>query len=77
VDLCAPLNHIVDPVQVAEALERMRFILLIKVAEDKDARCRMSTTLHKFYDAHGDAPAELAHDQWRGHELSAVGPSRA
>jgi hypothetical protein len=36
-DLHAPLNHIVDPVQVAEALERTRLVLLSKVAEDEDA----------------------------------------
>jgi hypothetical protein len=52
VDLRAPLDHIVDPVQVTEALERMRLVLLSKVAEDEDARHRMSTTLHEFYDAH-------------------------
>jgi hypothetical protein len=76
VDLRAPIDHIVDPVQVAEALERMRIILLSKVAEDEDARRRMSTALCKFYDAHGDAPAKLARGLWCGHGLSAVGPSR-
>jgi hypothetical protein len=75
-DLRAPLDHIVDPIQVAEALERMRLVLLSKVAEDEDARRRMSTALREFYDAHGDAPAELAHGLRRGHGLSAVGPSR-
>jgi hypothetical protein len=60
-DLCAPLDHIIDPVQVAEALERTRLVLLSKVAEDEDARRRMSTALREFYDAHGDAPVELAH----------------
>jgi hypothetical protein len=38
VDLRAPLNHVIDPVQVAEALERTRLVLLSKVAEDEDAR---------------------------------------
>jgi hypothetical protein len=38
VDLCAPLDHIVDPVQVTEALERTRLVLLSKVAKDEDAR---------------------------------------
>jgi hypothetical protein len=52
VDLRAPLDHIIDPVQVAEALERTCLILLSKVAEDEDARRRMSTMLHEFYDAH-------------------------
>jgi hypothetical protein len=37
VDLHAPLNHIVDPVQVAQALERTRLVLLSKVSEDEDA----------------------------------------
>jgi hypothetical protein len=46
------------------------------VAEDKDARRRMSTMLREFYDAHRDAPAELAHGQRRDHGLSAAGPSR-
>jgi hypothetical protein len=31
VDLRAPLNHVNDPIQVAEALERMRLVLLSKV----------------------------------------------
>jgi hypothetical protein len=76
VDLRAPLDHIVDPVQVAEALERTRLVLLSKMAEDEDARRRTSTALREFYDAHRDAPAELAHGQRRGHGLSAAGPSR-
>jgi hypothetical protein len=46
VDLRAPLNHIIDPVQVAEALERTHIVLLSKVAENKDPRRRMSSTLH-------------------------------
>jgi hypothetical protein len=50
VDLHAPLDHVVDPVQVAEALEQTRIVLLSKVAEDIDARRRMSSTLHEFYD---------------------------
>jgi hypothetical protein len=75
VDLRAPLDHVSDPVQVVEALERTRLILLSKVAEDEDARRRMSTVLREFYDVHGDAPAELAHGLRRGHGLSAAGPS--
>jgi hypothetical protein len=46
------------------------------VAEDEDARCRMGTALREFYDAHGDALAELAHGPRRGHGLSPTGPSR-
>jgi hypothetical protein len=61
VDLCAPLDHIVDPVQVAEALERTRLVLLSKVAEDEDARRRMSTKLRDFYDAQDVTPAGLVH----------------
>jgi hypothetical protein len=38
VDLRTPLNQVIDPVQVAEALERMRLILLSKVAEDEDTQ---------------------------------------
>jgi hypothetical protein len=75
-DLRAPLDHIIDPVKVAEALERMRLILLSKVAEDEDARCRMSTTLRESYNTHGDTPVELAHGQQCGHGLSATGPSQ-
>jgi hypothetical protein len=45
------------------------------VAEDEDAQCRMSTTLCEFYDAHGVAPAGLAHGLRCGHGLSAAGPS--
>jgi hypothetical protein len=63
VDLRAPLDHIIDPVQVAEALERTRLVLLNKVAEDEIVRRRASATLCEFYDAHGAAPDELAHGQ--------------
>jgi hypothetical protein len=76
VDLRAPLDHIVDPVQVAEALERTCLVLLSKVAEDVDAQRRMSTTLHEFYGAQGVALARLVHGLRRGHGLSAMGPSR-
>jgi hypothetical protein len=75
VGLCAPLDNIVDPVQVAEALERTRLILLSKVAEDEDTQRHMSTMLREFYDTQGVAPAGLAHGLRRGHGLSAVGPS--
>jgi hypothetical protein len=74
VDLRAPLNRVIDPARVAEALERMRLILLSKVAEDEANRCRASTTLSEFYDVHGDAPAELAHDPWRS--FVATGPGQ-
>jgi hypothetical protein len=45
VDLRAPLNHVIDPFQVAEALERTRLVLLSKVAEDKGAQRQTSTVL--------------------------------
>jgi hypothetical protein len=35
----------------------------------------MSTTLHKFYDAHGDTSAELVRGQQRSHGVVAAGPS--
>jgi hypothetical protein len=73
VDLRAPLDHVVDPVQVTEALERTRLVLLGKVAEDEDTQCHMSITLHKFYDAHGVASAEPAHGLWRGQGLEGRG----
>jgi hypothetical protein len=50
-DLRAPLNHIIDPVQVAEALERTRIFLLRKLADDEDTRRHMSSMLREFYDA--------------------------
>jgi hypothetical protein len=62
VDLRAPLDRIIDPARVTEALERTRLVLLSKVAEDEANRCRASTTLSEFYDVHGDAPTELARD---------------
>jgi hypothetical protein len=62
VDLHAPLNRVIVPARVAKALERTRLVLLSKVAEDKVHQRRASTTLSEFYDVHGDAPAELAHD---------------
>jgi hypothetical protein len=76
VDLRAPLDHVIDPVQVTEALERTRLVLLSKVAEDEDARCRMSATLREFYDTHGVAPAELAHGSRHGHGPSAASSSQ-
>jgi hypothetical protein len=66
VDLRAPLDRVIDPARVAEALERTRLVLLSKVAEDEANRCRASTTLSEFYDVHGDAPTELARDLQRG-----------
>jgi hypothetical protein len=48
VDLRAPLDHVIDPVQVAEALERTNLILLRKVSKDEDTQRRMSTMLHEF-----------------------------
>jgi hypothetical protein len=74
VDLRAPLDHVIDPVQVAEALERTFLVLLGKVAEDEIDRRRVSTTLSEFYDVHGDAPVELAHDPRRG--FVAMGPGQ-
>jgi hypothetical protein len=59
VDLHAPLDRVIDSAQVAEALERTRLILLSRAAEEETTRRRMSTTLHEFYDAHGDASDEL------------------
>jgi hypothetical protein len=66
VDLRTPLNRVIDPARVAEALEQTRLVLLSKVAEDEIDRRRASTTLSEFYDVHGDALVELAHDPRRG-----------
>jgi hypothetical protein len=74
VDLCAPLNRVIDPARVTEALERTRLVLLPKVAEDEGAQHRMSTVLHEFHDAQGGTPVELAHDPRHGHGLAAMGP---
>jgi hypothetical protein len=74
VDLHAPLNRVIDPARVAEALERTRLVLLSKVAEDGANRHRASTTLSEFYDVHGDAPAEPAHDPRRS--FVATGPGQ-
>jgi hypothetical protein len=76
VDLRAPLNHVIDPTWVTEALERTRLVLLSKVAEDEDAQHRTSTVLREFHDAQGGAPVELAHDPRRGHGLTAMGPGQ-
>jgi hypothetical protein len=65
VDLRAPVDHVIDPAWVAEALERMRLALLGKVAEDEANGCRASTMLSEFYDVHGDAPTKLARDLQR------------
>jgi hypothetical protein len=71
VDLRAPLSHVIDPARVAEALEQTHLVLLSKVAEDEANRCRV---LSKFYDMHGDAPTELAHDL--RHSFATTGPSQ-
>jgi hypothetical protein len=44
------------------------------VAEDEIDRRRASTTLSEFYDVHGDAPVELAHDPRCG--FVAMGPGQ-
>jgi hypothetical protein len=54
----------------------MRLVLLSRAAEEEAARRRMSTTLRKFYDAHGDVLDELVRGQQRGHGLVATGPSQ-
>jgi hypothetical protein len=72
VDLRAPLDRVIDPARVSEALERTRLVLLSKVAEDEANRCRASTTLSEFYNVHGDAPTELAHDLRRS--FATAGP---
>jgi hypothetical protein len=74
VDLRAPLNCVIDPTRVAEALERTRLVLLSKVAEEEANQCHASTTLSEFYDVHEDAPAELAHDPRRS--FATVGPGQ-
>jgi hypothetical protein len=74
VDLRAPLDRVIDPIQVAEALERTRLVLLGKVAEDEIDQRRASTTLSEFYDVHGDALVEIAHDPRRG--IVAMGPGQ-
>jgi hypothetical protein len=74
VDLHAPLNRVINLARVTEALERTRLILLSKVAEDEANRCRASTTLSEFYDVHGDAPTELAHDPRRS--FATAGPGQ-
>jgi hypothetical protein len=76
VELRAPLNRVIDPAQVAEALERTRLVLLRRAAEEETVRHCMSTTLRKFYDAHGDALDELVRGQQHGHGLIAAGPSQ-
>jgi hypothetical protein len=72
--LRAPLDHVIDPARVAEALERTRLVLLSKVAENEISRRHVGTTLSEFYDAHGDAPAELARDLRRS--FATAGPSQ-
>jgi hypothetical protein len=73
VDLRAPLDRVIDPARVAEALERTRLVLLGKVAEDEANRRRASTTLGEFYDVHGDAPTELARDLRRSFATAVPG----
>jgi hypothetical protein len=73
VDLRAPLSRIIDPARVTEALEQRHLVLLNKVAEDEANRCRASTTLSEFYDMHGDAPTELAHDLRRSFATAVLG----
>jgi hypothetical protein len=45
VDLRAPLDRVIDPTRVAEALERMCLVLLSRAAGEEAARHHMSTTL--------------------------------
>jgi hypothetical protein len=64
VDLCAPLDCIIDPIQVAEALERTRLVLLGKVAEDEIDQCRVSTTLSEFVSRLGKKAGSAASSPW-------------
>jgi hypothetical protein len=48
VDLRAPLDRVIDPARLTEALERARLAFLGKVAEDEANRHRASTTLGEF-----------------------------
>jgi hypothetical protein len=73
VDLRAPLDRIIDPARVAEAMERACLALLGKVAEDEANRRRASTTLGEFYDVHGDAPTELTRDSCRSFATAVPG----
>jgi hypothetical protein len=74
VDLRAPLDRVINPARVTEALERTHLVLLSKVAEDEVNRRRASTTLSEFYDVHGYAPTELARDLRRS--FATAGPSQ-
>jgi hypothetical protein len=74
VDLREPLNRVIDPARVAEALERTRLVLHSKVAEDEANRRRASPTLSEFYDVHEDAPTELARDLRRN--FATAGPGQ-
>jgi hypothetical protein len=74
VDLRTPLNRVIDPAWVAEALERTRLVLLSKVAEDEANWRHASTTLSEFCDVHEDAPTELAHDPRRS--FATAGPGQ-
>jgi hypothetical protein len=73
VDLRAPLDRVIDPARLAEALERARLTFLGKVAEDEANRRRASTTLGKFYSVHGGAPTELARDSRCGFATAVLG----
>jgi hypothetical protein len=74
VDLRAPLDRVIDPARIARALERTCLVLLGRAAEEEAARRHVSTTLSEFYDVHGDAPTELAHDPRRS--FATAGPSQ-
>jgi hypothetical protein len=76
VDLRAPLNCVIDPARVAEALEQTCLVLLSKVAKDEANQRRASTTLSEFYDVHGGAPAKLAHDMQRSFVATGLGQIR-
>jgi hypothetical protein len=75
-DLHAPLDRVINPAQVAKALEWTRLVLLSRAAGEEAAQRHMSTTLREFYDAHGDAPNELVRGQQRAHGLDTAGPSQ-
>jgi hypothetical protein len=73
VDLHTPLSRVIDPARVTEALERMRLVLVSKVAKDEANRCRVSTMPSEFYDVHGDAPTELTRDLRRSFATAVPG----
>jgi hypothetical protein len=67
VDLRTPLDHAIDPVQAAKALERTRISLLERAMDINDTRRHVNSTVRGFYAVQGTVLAGEVRGPRRDH----------